>query len=216
MFTFKTLIAPALGVATLMAGLNVQSAQAYQYQRNWNPYHNTSKQACMHSTKISTWQIGRKWIRGKCYAVIASSRSEYARYTSPHMRHRQQVARNRQCKLRYGAGSYYSTARKQCVRALNEVQRRILHNRNAKIARSRCGNNFIASATGWRCIGSPHIGGRVRNPHTAVGSLWRPATRGHSKRKTGKRGRVHIKLRPVGGSKSGRSTHSRTRIFGIP
>lgn len=159
MFTLKTLIAPALGVATLMAGLNVQSAQAYQYQRNWNPYHNTSKQACMHSTKISTWQIGRKWIRGKCYAVIASSRAEYSHYASRAVRGRLQAYRNHQCRIRHGAGVYYSQTRKRCVRSVSELQRRVLHNRARIQARRACGgNNYVIVGNSWKCTNSRFIG----------------------------------------------------------
>lgn len=79
MLTFKTLIAPALGIATLMAGLNVPSAQAYQYKVSTIPAHNASEQACKASTQAVPGQIARKWLSGACYTLIAAAPHEFSR-----------------------------------------------------------------------------------------------------------------------------------------
>ena len=145
-------------------------AEAGEWYKVRNPYHNTSRSACIRGVRISRWEMRRSW-RGRsggCWAYIASSQAEYNRYSSRGARQGRQQSLNRRCQQRYGRSFYWSASRKRCInyaRGINQSRRAEQYRR---IARRVCGaGNYVYSARGYRCISS-------RRPRAgAAPSCWR-------------------------------------------
>lgn len=152
-------------------------ADAGRWHLDRTQYHNTSQRACVTGVRISRWQLGRRWYKGRCWVYIAGSQAEYNRHANRGARRNNQAYRNRICKTRHGRDAYYSTATRRCARAGDALLSQVRRNRMARIAHRSCGaGNYVVTATRWRCIRSTR-GGRLVRPQvvrpdarTGVGS----------------------------------------------